>query len=188
MGDMQGGFALGNWLRSMRQLEGWSYADVAAQAGRRGYKVSASNVERMEKVQPVMLKKDQIAWLVDVFGVPPRSVVRMFLQGMGYGLSDSSVASIEDAILSDAQLVRRDKELLSALLAAMRSATRKEGTPWSGEPRPEDTQPAAEPSPAPGREYAVTDPALTPGEGDPPTPQEPNRQSRGGGRGTRSRR
>lgn len=136
MASMSARHPLGDWMKALRQVEGWSYADVAALAARHGHKVSTSNVERMEKVPPSMVKREQIEWISDVFSAPPRTVIRLFLASMGYSLSETSVASIEDAVRMDQHLSSDDKDQLILLAAHMHQRNmRRGGSNADAEPR-----------------------------------------------------
>ncbi len=169
-------FALGSWMNARRRAEGWSYADVAKRARSHGHKVSASNVERTEKVRPAMMKLEQVEWIVDVFGAPPRHVVQMFLQDMGYGSATSEPTTVEDAVSADPNLTLRDKELLGALLRVMRGADRGEQS-WSGQPYPEDPEAAQPPDDGP-TVTALSVTADLPDADVPQSPTTPNRRSR----------
>lgn len=151
------------WMKYVeRHAPDANQATIAAAAG-----VTASAVSRWKVSQP---GPDAVAAFARHFGRP---VLEAFIAA-GFLTPEEAGEQPSAPVTLDAV---DDESLLEVVRARMKGERK-----WSGDPSPEDRS-----GPAPGREYALTDQALTPDATDLPTRPAPNRQSPAAGQRRRSR-
>jgi hypothetical protein len=121
------GHALGALIDAVQEANGWSDPDVAARARARGHNLSKSNISRIRTDPVTSLNVRQMRALADGLEMPTAQLVQAALTAMGLSASEIST-SVEQALRADPELSQRDRQLVLALLAAMRQPTSEETT------------------------------------------------------------
>jgi transcriptional regulator with XRE-family HTH domain len=122
--------ALGRLIRDVQQANGWSYADIAGNAGRGGRNLSRSRVESIRNDPLTSIGIKAITALAAGLDVPADRVAFAALESMGYpppaaGDQHSAVEAIE----RDPELSATARRIVLAALAAARDDHRSAAAP-----------------------------------------------------------
>lgn len=107
-------------IESVKAVEECSDVDLAARAASHGFTISKSRIAQIRNQPVKSVSPDNIATLAAALNVPPRRVIKAYLQAMGFDLDLSIETSVEDAIRADTRLSSDDKETLLALTRSFR--------------------------------------------------------------------
>lgn len=111
--------ALGRLIREVQQANGWSYADISANALRAGRRLSRSRVESLRNDPLTSIGIKAIEALAAGLAVTPGRVVDAAIESMGYQSTDQdSPPSSAEALRNDPLLSASTRRVLIAALEA----------------------------------------------------------------------
>lgn len=106
-------------LDQVKEANGWSDEDIAAQARRHGHALAKSTVSELRNNPIVGLKASMIRALAAGMQLDDATVAVAFLTAMGIRMKDRA-GTVEDAIRADPSLSDRERHQVLALLTSMR--------------------------------------------------------------------
>lgn len=111
--------ALGRLIREVQQANGWSYADISANARQAGRSLSRSRVESLRNDPLTSIGIKAIEALAAGLSVAPDRVAAVAVESMGYRPQPAdSALSAAEALGNDPLLSAQMRRVLTAALAA----------------------------------------------------------------------
>ncbi|MBM6622633.1 hypothetical protein JTF08_13540 [Micrococcaceae bacterium RIT802] len=112
---------LGSLIQEALDRNGWSLRHLSKRAADAGSPMSHTNLGRIKDEPVISIKAETIRMLAKILMVSESRVAQAALESMGIAHSGSADPSIEDVVRTSTELSEYDQQLLTAVLAVMRS-------------------------------------------------------------------
>lgn len=129
---------LGSLIQEALDRNGWSLRHLSKRAADAGSPMSHTNLGRIKDEPVISIKADTIRLLAKILNVSESRVAQAALDSMGISHAGTQDPSIEDVVRTSTEISAYDQQLLTAMLAIMRSN--------KGESNDDQEQPEANPS------------------------------------------